>query len=64
MTRTLFAIFAFIAFMLGNFVWFIATWDADKEEPVSRFSGPETGSEVHAITTLPSSAMMRIGAST
>jgi len=35
MTRTLLAIFAFIALMLGSFIWFVATWDAEAEEPVS-----------------------------
>ncbi len=35
MTRTLLLIFAFIAFMIGSFIWFVATWDASKEEPVS-----------------------------
>ncbi len=33
--RTLLAIFAFIALTLGSFIWFIATWDASKEEPVA-----------------------------
>jgi len=35
MTRTLVLIFAFIAFMLGNFIWFVVSWQASKEVPVS-----------------------------
>ncbi len=35
MTRTLLLIFAFLALMIGTFIWFVATWDADAEEPVS-----------------------------
>ncbi len=31
---TLLAIFAFIAFMLGSFIYFIATWDAEERAPV------------------------------
>ncbi len=34
--RTLLAIFAFIALTLGSFIWFIATWDPSKEEPVAQ----------------------------
>ena len=33
--RTLLAIFTFIALTLGSFIWFIATWDPSKEEPVA-----------------------------
>ena len=36
MTRTLLLIFAFIALMVGSFIWFVATWDRDSEEPISR----------------------------
>jgi len=35
MTRTLLLIFAALAFMIGSFIWFVATWDASKEEPIS-----------------------------
>ncbi|MBU2994257.1 hypothetical protein Q4555_07220 [Octadecabacter sp. 1_MG-2023] len=35
MTKTLLLIFAFLALMIGSFIWFVATWDASKEEPVS-----------------------------
>ncbi len=31
---TLIAIFAFIAFSLGSFIWMVATWDSTLEEPV------------------------------
>ena len=33
-TRTLLLILGFVAFSLGSFIWFIATWDPAKEEPV------------------------------
>ncbi len=33
---TLLAIFAFVALTLGSFIWFIATWDPSKEEPVTQ----------------------------
>ncbi|MEM6482322.1 MAG: hypothetical protein AAF922_16385 [Pseudomonadota bacterium] len=33
--RILFVIFAFVAFTLGSFIWFVATWDPSKEEPVT-----------------------------
>ena len=32
---TLLAILAFVALTLGSFIWFIATWDKEKEEPVT-----------------------------
>ncbi len=35
MRATLIVIFAFIAFMVGSFIWFVATWDSDAETPVS-----------------------------
>jgi len=35
MNRTLFVIFAFLAFMIGSFIWFVATWDPSQEQPVS-----------------------------
>ena len=35
MSRTLLLIFAFVAFMLGNFIWFVVNWQADKEDPIS-----------------------------
>ncbi|MFX0546787.1 hypothetical protein ACEWPL_014695 [Roseovarius sp. S1116L3] len=33
--RTLLIILAFVALVVGSFVWFISTWDADHEEPVT-----------------------------
>ena len=33
--KTLLLIGGFIALMLGSFIWFVATWDAAKEQPVS-----------------------------
>ncbi len=35
MTRTLALIFAALALIIGSFIWFVATWDAAKEQPVS-----------------------------
>jgi hypothetical protein len=32
---TLLVILAFVAFSVGSFIWFIATWDKSREEPVS-----------------------------
>jgi hypothetical protein len=40
---TLLAIFAFIAFTLGSFIWFIATWDAKAEQPVSVIAQDNNG---------------------
>jgi len=37
-TLTLLAILAFVAFGIGSFIWFIATWDKTREEPVSNRS--------------------------
>jgi len=34
-TLTLLAILAFVALGVGSFIWFIATWDKSREEPVS-----------------------------
>ncbi|MCH2163600.1 MAG: hypothetical protein MK098_02960 [Marinovum sp.] len=41
-TKTLLLIAAFIAAMIGSFIWFVATWDPSKEEPVSAISYEET----------------------
>lgn len=40
--KTLLLIGAFIALMLGTFIWFVATWDASKEQPVSGHNKLET----------------------
>ena len=34
--RTLLIILAFVALVVGSFIWFIATWDAEREEPVAK----------------------------
>jgi len=34
--RTLLLIAAFVAFMLGSFIWYIATWDAEKRAPMGK----------------------------
>jgi hypothetical protein len=33
--QTLILIFAALTLMIGSFVWFVATWDAAAEEPIS-----------------------------
>jgi len=35
MNKTLALIFAALALMIGSFIWFVATWDKDAEEPIS-----------------------------
>lgn len=35
MTRTLLLIIAFIALMLGSFIWFVVTWDPSARAPVT-----------------------------
>ena len=40
MTRTLLLIAAFLALTLGSFIWFVATWDKDAEEPISLRAAP------------------------
>jgi hypothetical protein len=35
MTRTLLLIFAFLALMIGSFIWFVATWNPADRAPVS-----------------------------
>ena len=34
MNKTLALIFTALALMIGSFIWFVATWDASKEEPI------------------------------
>jgi hypothetical protein len=34
-TLTLLAILAFVAFGIGSFIWFMATWDKTREAPMS-----------------------------
>ena len=38
-TKILLLIVAFLIFTVGSFVWFVATWDPGKEEPVSLLPG-------------------------
>jgi hypothetical protein len=35
MRKTLALIFAALALMIGSFVWFVMTWDASEEKPIS-----------------------------
>lgn len=35
---TLLGVAAAIAVMVGSFIWFVATWDASKEEPITYIS--------------------------
>ena len=32
--QVLMLIAAFVTLVLGSFIWFIATWDAEKEQPI------------------------------
>ena len=41
MKRTLALIFAALALMIGSFIWFVASWDADKEQPIGLYA-PDT----------------------
>ncbi|MCW1952367.1 MAG: hypothetical protein KIH44_013485 [Octadecabacter sp.] len=43
MRKTLLLIFAALTLMIGSFIWFVATWDASKEEPVSSIRPIQTG---------------------
>ncbi len=36
--QTLLLIAAFITLIVGSFIWFIATWDADKEQPIGQLA--------------------------
>lgn len=29
---------AFLTLIIGSFIWFIATWDADKEQPIGQLA--------------------------
>lgn len=35
MKNTLLLIFAALTLMIGTFVWFVTTWDASAEQPIS-----------------------------
>ena len=34
--QVLMLIAAFVTLILGSFIWFIATWDADNEQPIGQ----------------------------
>jgi hypothetical protein len=36
--KILLLIAAFVTLTLGSFIWFIATWDADNEQPIGHFA--------------------------
>jgi hypothetical protein len=36
--KTLLLIAAFVTLTFGSFIWFIATWDADKEQPIGQLT--------------------------
>ncbi len=38
--RTLLLIAVFVALIVGSFIWFIVTWDAAKESPVTDMVPP------------------------
>jgi len=40
--QVLMLIAAFITLTLGSFIWFIATWDADKEQTIGMRTTPAT----------------------
>jgi hypothetical protein len=40
MTRTLLLIFAFLALMIGSFIWFVATWNPAERAPMSMAPAP------------------------
>ena len=48
--RTLILIALFVAFMLGNFLWFILTWTAEAEAPVGSLGAP---APLHFAITIP-----------
>ena len=36
--RIMLLIAAFLTLTVGSFIWFIATWDADKEQPIGQIA--------------------------
>ena len=38
MTRTLILIFAALAVMIVSFIWFVATWDPENEQPIGELT--------------------------
>lgn len=51
MQRTLWIIVLFLCLIVGSFVWFVATWDREREQPVSRW-----GSDIAVIALMLGSA--------
>ncbi|MEL6840209.1 MAG: hypothetical protein AAFP85_13020 [Pseudomonadota bacterium] len=39
--HVLLIIAAFVTLTLGSFIWFIATWDAEKEQPIGQLAPAE-----------------------
>ena len=52
--RTLLIIFAFIALMIGTFIWFVVSWDAAKEDSIVLLS--TESQRAAAASTAPFSA--------
>ena len=46
MRNTLLLIFAALALMIGSFVWFVATWDASKEQPIGSIQPIQIGATI------------------
>ena len=40
MRQTLLLIFAALAIMIGSFIWFVATWDREAEQPIGFAPSP------------------------
>ena len=53
MTRTLLLILAALTLMLGSFIWFVITWDADARPPMT-FILEENRNPAPATRTAPS----------
>lgn len=49
MKTTLFGIALFFLLIVGSFVWFVATWDPAKEQPVVRIS-PSSADALRGLT--------------
>ena len=54
MIRALLLIFAFLALIIGSFIWFVATWDREGEESLSlilpKISPPEAPAPTTSVT--------------
>ncbi len=64
--RTLLIIIAFVALILGSFIWFIATWDASERAPAATLSAPLLlaenipGSGAAPRSAIPQAAQVRL----